>query len=166
MKSESEKQQSPAHGDAGAQPDEDSRPPAYLGIDLGGSNINACAFDAAGETLVEDKVDTDAKNGYEHVIARIGAQLQRIERGLREREYRLAAAGLCVPGVVVSGEGRVQIAPNLGLAQRTSAARSQTRRIARRINQRRERRSGGRAVALFRKRNARRTPWRIFAVPA
>ncbi len=114
MKSPAEKQRPPADNAADAIPDESGGPPAYLGIDLGGSNINACAFDAAGEALIEDKVDTEAKGGYEHVVARISAQLQRIERGLRERGYRLAAAGLCVPGVVLSGEGRVQIAPNLG----------------------------------------------------
>lgn len=87
---------------------------AYLGIDLGGSNINCCAFDVNGQILAERKVDTEAQGGYEHVIARISGQLERIRRQLDEGGYLLSAVGLCVPGVVLAGEGRVKIAPNLG----------------------------------------------------
>ncbi|MCR9141387.1 MAG: ROK family protein [bacterium] len=89
-------------------------PDVYLGIDLGGSNIHACAFDEGGTVVAENKIETEATNGYSHVIARISAQLQRIQRKLKDGGFRLAAAGLCVPGVVLGEEGRVKIAPNLG----------------------------------------------------
>lgn len=95
-------------------PSGDSSSASYLGIDLGGSNINACAFDQAGTIVAENKIDTEAKGGYEHVIARINGQMSRIRRQLAESGYQLKAVGLCVPGVVLTGEGRVKIAPNLG----------------------------------------------------
>lgn len=99
--------------------------PAWLGIDLGGSNIYSVAFDAADEVLLEDKIDTEARSGYDHVIRRIADQIQRMRGELMERGRALAAVGLCVPGVVQATRppnfaevtafpgGRVEIAPNL-----------------------------------------------------
>lgn len=86
---------------------------AWLGMDLGGSNINSVAFDAAGEVLAEDKIDTEARSGYEHVIARIADQIQRLRAQLEAAGHELAAVGLCVPGVVQAADARVEIAPNL-----------------------------------------------------
>ncbi len=84
-----------------------------IGIDLGGSNINAIAFDADYAHVFEDKIDTEARDGYKHVIARLQDQLERIEKAVREAGYSVEAVGLGVPGLVSAGSDLVKIAPNL-----------------------------------------------------
>jgi len=86
---------------------------ALIGIDLGGSNIYSVAFDSDFHPILEDKIDTEAKEGYSHVIARLKDQIARLESGLVEKGFVLHAIGLGVPGVVSSGSDMVKIAPNL-----------------------------------------------------
>ena len=48
--------------------------PVYIGVDLGGSNISGMAFAWQGERyhcVATEKIDTEAKEGYDHVIVRI-----------------------------------------------------------------------------------------------
>ncbi|MBI3395051.1 MAG: ROK family protein [Spirochaetia bacterium] len=91
---------------------------AWLGIDLGGSNINSVIFDRAFVPIAEDKIDTEAKEGYEHVIARLKDQIDRLEDAAKRRGLRLTGIGLGVPGVVSPDSGLVRVAPNLGWENR------------------------------------------------
>ncbi len=84
---------------------------AYLGIDLGGSNIYSVAFDETWLPLVEEKIDTEAKAGYEAVVQRIEGQVERVEQQLASQGYVLSAIGLGVPGVTRGTI--VSFAPNL-----------------------------------------------------
>ena len=86
--------------------------PAYLGVDLGGSNSFAVAFDGENKPLIEDKISTEARGGYEHVIARMRAQIERMESALKKKGFALGGVGVGVPGVVEAG-ARVLTAPNL-----------------------------------------------------
>ncbi len=86
---------------------------AYLGVDLGGSNIYSCAFNAVGDVVAESKIDTEARGGYAHVLDRIRGEIVAVRKELVEKGYELKGVGLCVPGVVVADQGRVKIAPNL-----------------------------------------------------
>lgn len=83
---------------------------AYLGIDLGGSNIYSVIFDADWKPLAEDKVDTGAKDGYASVLLKIEEQVRVLEEAAAG--YELAAIGLGVPGVTKNDT--VLFAPNLG----------------------------------------------------
>lgn len=89
-------------------------PPAYIGIDLGGSNSYAVAFDENLTPVAEDKIDTEARDGYQHVIGRLTGQLARMQELISAAGFRLAGIGLGVPGVVSPDSGLVRTAPNLG----------------------------------------------------
>lgn len=87
---------------------------AYLGIDLGGSNIYGALFDAELKPLAHDKVDTEARQGEAVVLARIAGQIERLNVRARELALEVKGVGLCAPGVVDMAAGVVRTAPNLG----------------------------------------------------
>lgn len=88
--------------------------PAFLGVDLGGSNIYGVAFTEEWQPLADDKVDTEAREGYAHVITRIRAQVHRLRQAVEDQGYQLQSAGICVPGVIDASRDVVRTAPNLG----------------------------------------------------
>ncbi len=87
---------------------------ACLGIDLGGSNSYAVAFDENLVPIAEDKIDTEAREGYSHVISRLAEQIARMQKLVTDAGFRLVGLGLGVPGVVSPDSGLVRTAPNLG----------------------------------------------------
>ena len=90
--------------------------PVYIGVDLGGSNISGMAFAWHGEEyhcVAREKIDTEAKEGYDHVIARIRQVIAALIAKTRELNLRPEGVGLCAPGVVTA-DGQVRVAPNLG----------------------------------------------------
>ncbi|MEQ8351720.1 MAG: ROK family protein [Leptospiraceae bacterium] len=90
---------------------------AYLGMDLGGSNLYSVAFDAQYNPIFHSKIDTEAREGYLHVIDRVALQIQELKKRLEEESYELEGIGLGVPGLVQSDHGSVLVAPNLGWSQ-------------------------------------------------
>ena len=87
--------------------------PATIGIDLGGSNSFACAYTADFKLLLRDKIATEAKGGYDHVIGRLRDQIERMRQGLKKDGCVLSGIGLAVPGIV-HRDGFLSTAPNLG----------------------------------------------------
>ena len=90
--------------------------PVYIGVDLGGSNISGMAFAWQGERyhcVATEKIDTEAKEGYDHVIVRIRSVIAELVGSTNKQNLRPVAVGLCAPGVVTA-DGRVRVAPNLG----------------------------------------------------
>jgi glucokinase len=87
---------------------------SFLGIDVGGSNIFSVLFDEKYNVLATDKVDTDARKGYESVIRKIKDRIALLEQKSAESGYRLAGIGAGVPGVVSGNGESVRTAPNLG----------------------------------------------------
>ncbi|MBX7056640.1 MAG: ROK family protein [Leptospirales bacterium] len=90
---------------------------AYLGIDLGGSNIYGVAFSPDFQPLADAKCDTEARQGYEHVLERIRSQIELLLTASREQGYVPAAIGLCVPGVIEMEQDTVRTAPNLSWSE-------------------------------------------------
>jgi glucokinase len=87
---------------------------ALIGMDLGGSNIFTVAYDQeTKEILYEEKIDTEARNGYKNVLKKIQEQILKFYEFLQEKNYNLLSIGLGIPGTVNPKEGIVYIAPNL-----------------------------------------------------
>lgn len=86
---------------------------AFVGMDLGGSNLYSIAFDENLQSVLEDKISTNANEGYASVMQRISAQIEKIQKKLITDEYTIGGIGFGVPGVVDSKEGYVSVAPNL-----------------------------------------------------
>jgi glucokinase len=89
------------------------RTPAGLvvGIDLGGTKINAAAVDADGNMLATARVKTQPEQGPDAVIARMAA-LAREVAGARAADVVAICVG--VPGGCDQARGVVDKAPNLG----------------------------------------------------
>jgi glucokinase len=81
------------------------------GVDVGGTKISSALFTRNGEMLGKTKTAIDTSGGD-----RAADQVRAVVRGLEEEagkaSGRLLAVGLCVPGIVFSGDGRVW-APNI-----------------------------------------------------
>lgn len=87
---------------------------AWLGMDLGGSNLFSVAYASGGASpILESKVDTESRKGYDHVRGRIASQILEMRDALAKRDYDLRAIGLGVPGAVDASRGFIHIAPNL-----------------------------------------------------
>lgn len=86
----------------------------YLGaVDLGGSKILSVVADDEGRIVAEDRRPTDAEEGSEAGLERIGASIEAAlaNAGLRREDLR--AVGVCAPGPVDLARGVIPEAPNL-----------------------------------------------------
>lgn len=86
---------------------------AYLGIDLGGSNITAALITASGKLLRLEKIKTHSHEGVRKTIARVVdlARLVQVAANVPNRDVK--AVGIGVPGVVSCKAGLVRFSPNL-----------------------------------------------------
>jgi glucokinase len=82
-----------------------------LGIDLGGTKVEAALVDAAGQVLQSHRHPTDAERGAAHVLDDI---VDCVIECLAGASRRAAAAGIGVAGQVDAERGIVRTAPNLG----------------------------------------------------
>ena len=89
-----------------------TKPPYYIGVDLGGTSIMTAAV-RDGEVLADDKRKTRADQGVDVVIERVAESVRAV---LEESEDQGKPQGLCIgaPGTVDHGRGIVFNAPNLG----------------------------------------------------
>ncbi len=92
---------------------EGRRPPLYLGIDLGGTNIKSGVVDEAGRPLSAVSLPTDAERGPEAGVATLAAagRAAVAESGLGWNE--IAAVGLGSPGTMDIPAGMLLEPPNL-----------------------------------------------------
>jgi len=87
--------------------------PAYLGVDLGGTNIQCGLLDADGQLLARDDTKTKADQGSDAVIGRIGKLVEQvIEKANVPREH-IGGLGIGAPGAVNPHKGTVITAVNL-----------------------------------------------------
>jgi glucokinase len=86
---------------------------AYVGIDLGGTQLRVAVADARGRILTVVREPTRAEQGPERVIDRIAAAVARAlaESGVDRRRVR--ALGIGLPGPVDPGRGLVHSPANL-----------------------------------------------------
>lgn len=78
-------------------------------IDVGGTGIKYGVVNAAGGTVWEESIPTQANEGRDSVVGRICDVVRRIE----ERSPEIEAIGLGVPGIVDPVTKHVQAPPNL-----------------------------------------------------
>lgn len=87
---------------------------AILGMDVGGSNIFSVAYEVNTKTvLMEEKIDTEARNGYQFVLNKISKQILKFKKNLEEKNYNLIAIGLGIPGIIDKNTNIIELAPNL-----------------------------------------------------
>ncbi len=85
-----------------------------IGIDLGGTKIEALAIDNQGKELVRHRVDTP-RDDYDATIAAIGGLVQRIER----EQGATGTVGAGIPGSISSVTGLVKNSNSTWLNGRT-----------------------------------------------
>jgi len=86
----------------------------YLGaVDLGGSKILSVVADDEGRILGEDRCPTDAEEGPEAGLERLGASIEAALAAADLRREDLRAAGVCSPGPIDPARGVIPRAPNL-----------------------------------------------------
>lgn len=85
---------------------------AVIGVDLGGTNVRACAFDESGKALAEPReAPSRAQDGAE---ATLDALAQVIHQATADAQIQPIAVGIAIPGHVDDREGIVRWAPNFG----------------------------------------------------
>lgn len=80
-----------------------------LGIDLGGTKIDAGLVNAAGEIVSRELIST-SKSGADHVVSDIIAATEKL--GIRNK--KVTAIGIGMAGQIEANTGKVNFAPNLG----------------------------------------------------
>jgi len=88
----------------------------YVGIDVGGTKIQASAVDSSGKILGREKRQTPRASCPKRIIQEIIRAVEScLLRSGIERE-NLAGIGLAIPGVVEPDDGYVVVTPNMGLS--------------------------------------------------
>ena len=82
---------------------------AYLGIDIGGTNVKMALVSPVGKILTRGLIETDVKQGPEDVFKRIALAVPTLLTGGR----RLVAAGIGCAGLIDVGRGVLLTSPNL-----------------------------------------------------
>jgi len=86
--------------------------PVYCGaIDVGGTKIASALFTREGQISAGEKVPID-KAGGDAAAAQVRDEIAKLDEAARKNGGRLAAVGICVPGIAYSATGRVW-APNI-----------------------------------------------------
>jgi glucokinase len=85
--------------------------PVCGGIDVGGTKIASALFTREGEISAREKVPID-KAGGDAAAVQIAERIQALAKAAAESGGRLAAVGICVPGIAYSASGKVW-APNI-----------------------------------------------------
>lgn len=78
-----------------------------IGIDLGGMSAKGGLFSSSGELLCEEKVKTDATDGFEKTVVLLAELSQKLAAKAGIEYSDVAAIGLGAPGVVDSRRGVV-----------------------------------------------------------
>lgn len=86
----------------------------YIGIDLGGTNIQAAVMVGDGKLLARDSTKTKADQGAEAVIDRIEKVVDKVVATAGINRNDLAGLGIGAPGAINVNDGVVIKAVNLG----------------------------------------------------
>jgi glucokinase len=81
------------------------------GVDVGGTKIASALFTRAGEISAKDKIAID-KSGGDAAAGQLRDRIEALEEAARAAGGRLAAVGICVPGIASAASGKVW-APNI-----------------------------------------------------
>ncbi len=87
----------------------------YLGVDIGGTKVQASLVRESGEIVGRQKRPTPREGGPEHVVAAIEKCMDDMIRQAEIGPGDLKAVGIAVPGVVDPDRGLVVKTPNMSL---------------------------------------------------
>lgn len=87
----------------------------YLGVDIGGTKMQASLVRESGEILCREKIATPRAGGPEQVVPTIEKVIADAMKKGGVKTDDLAAIGIAVPGVVDPDRGLVVVAPNMRL---------------------------------------------------
>jgi glucokinase len=90
-------------------------PRLYLGVDIGGTKVQASLVRESGEIVGRQKSPTPRKGGPERVVAAIEKCMDDMVRQAGISPNDLSAVGIAVPGVVDPDLGLVVKTPNMSL---------------------------------------------------
>jgi glucokinase len=90
-----------------------ARESLVAGVDLGGTKINAAVVDPKGVILAQDRVKTEAAQGFDAVSQRLSTLVRGVCQEIGIETSALDAVCVGVPGSVDDGSGQVHRAPNL-----------------------------------------------------
>jgi glucokinase len=87
----------------------------YLGVDIGGTKVQASLVRESGEIIGREKCPTPRKGGPERVVAAVEKCMDDMLRKGGVGSGDVTAIGIAVPGVVDPDRGLVVVAPNMRL---------------------------------------------------
>lgn len=89
------------------------KPNLYVGVDLGGTNIQCGVVSAAGRVIARGSVKTKADQGADAVIDRIASAVKDVLASAKAKPAEVGAVGVGAPGAVDVTRGMVINAVNL-----------------------------------------------------
>jgi len=87
----------------------------YLGVDIGGTKIQASLVAESGTILARQRQSTPRVGGPEQVLAGVETVMKAVLAEAKLETTDLTAIGVAVPGVVDTKTGNVVITPNMSL---------------------------------------------------
>jgi glucokinase len=87
----------------------------YVGVDVGGTKVQATLARADGEVLARNRCATPRDCGPDETVKAIGEAILSLLADARTSPKDLAAVGLAIPGVCDVDAGRVVVTPNMNL---------------------------------------------------
>jgi glucokinase len=88
--------------------------PLFIGMDLGGTNIQSGVVDASGQVLARDKTKTKAEEGADKILKRLEKAVGKLLEEADCKSKDITALGIGAPGAIDVANGVVYNAPNLG----------------------------------------------------
>jgi glucokinase len=87
----------------------------YLGVDIGGTKVQASLVRESGEIIGRERCPTPREGGPEQVVVAIEKAMDDVLGKVGMTAGDITAIGIAVPGVVNPDEARVIVAPNMSL---------------------------------------------------
>jgi glucokinase len=87
----------------------------YLGVDVGGTKVQASVTKESGSLVERQKRPTPRTGGPEQVLAVIESVMEEALKKAKVEAADLSAVGIAVPGVVDPDTARVVVTPNMSL---------------------------------------------------
>ena len=88
----------------------------YLGVDIGGTKVQASLVEESGQTLQRERYRTPRDSGPEPVLLGIEKAIEEVLAKGVVRPKDLTAIGVAVPGVVDPDSAQVIVTPNMSLS--------------------------------------------------
>jgi glucokinase-like ROK family protein len=83
-----------------------------IGIDIGRTNISAALSDLDAKIIQEDKEQTGADEGYEKVIARVVAMIEKLIKRSRVNRRDIMGVGLAIGGLMDRKHAIIEFSPD------------------------------------------------------